>query len=428
MKVSGEIHTTQLTDLFQWIEYQRKTGSLSLTGETVDHTVFFSQGKIAGSTTPVGTVAEGETQVRLILKEALDWEAGHFEFEDSPLPPNVTTTNLQLPISPFLDRGLGEVPAAEKTIPPEVVASVAPSPAIAAEAVAPDFRSIIIDRVMSGNFKIPLLPTVATKVMEITRRENYSLNDLSKVILTDQVIAAHVLKQANSALFGRGREVTTLPMAIQRIGSDTVTKLVFALSLQGIKNDNDIFLDRKKALWEYSSACALFARFIALPLKIDHNLAFLCGLMQDFGKIVLLSVIQEVMTKEWRTNHLSDEAVEKILDTYHPMVGSMVGEKWALPSQVIAAMAYHRSLSTKGEALLYAAIANLSDIMVIQLRRLTADEVVALIEHEAEVRTLAEELMYAPANKHIGLNVDQLSAILARAPECLQSAQALLNI
>jgi HD-like signal output (HDOD) protein len=416
MKISGEIQTTQLADLFQWIEYQRKTGSLLLSGETVNYIVYFSQGQIAGTKTNLEIAAEEETQVKLIFSDALDWETGYFEFVDGPIPSNIVAANLQLSVRPFLNQGGGAANSVQGT---------AVQPALESQT---DMRSIIIDRVMSGKFKIPLLPTVATKVMEITRRANYSLNDLSKVILTDQVIAANVLKQANSAFFAGERQVITLPIAIQRIGSDTVTKLVFALSLQGIKSENDMFLDRKKNLWQYSSACALFARYIALPVKLDHNLAFLCGLMQDFGKIVLLSVIQEVVANELKAGQFSDETVERILDTYHPMVGSMVGEKWGLPAQVIAAMAYHRSLSTKGDALLYAAIANLSDVIVIRLGGLPSEEISSLMTDDARVREIAADMVFTPANKHLGLNIEQLFTILTRAPECLKSAQDLINI
>jgi HD-like signal output (HDOD) protein len=431
MKISGEIQTTQLADLFQWIEYQRKTGSLLLAGETANHIVYFSQGQIAGIKTNLEIIGEEETQVRLIFKDALNWENGYFEFLDSPVPSNITAANLRLSVRSFFDQG-GKAVAASLEQTNMIGGGAAAS--IQGTAVQPvvesqsDMRSIIIDRVMSGKFKIPLLPTVATKVMEITQRDNYSLNDLSKVILTDQVIAANVLKQANSAFFGVERPVTTLPMAIQRVGSDTVTKLVFALSLQGIKSENDMFLDKKRKLWEYSSACALFARYIALPVKLDHNLAFLCGLMQDFGKIVLLSVIQEVMAKELKAGQFPDETVEKILDTYHPMAGSMVGEKWGLPSQVIAAMAYHRSLSTKGDALLYAAIANLSDVIVTRLEALPNEEISSMTADDLRVREMAGELMFVSANKHLGLNVEQMSTILTRAPECLKSAQELINI
>jgi hypothetical protein len=110
------------------------------------------------------------------------------------------------------------------------------------------------------------------------------------------------------------------------------------------------------------------------------------------------------------------------------MVGSMVGEKWVLPSQVIAAMAYHRSLSTKGEPLLYAAIANLSDVMVLRSGDLLSEAIATLKADDKPVRDLAGELVFTPANKHLELNIDQLSAILAHAPECLKFAQELLRV
>lgn len=420
MKVSGEISTTQVANLFQWIDHQYKTGSLSLTGDVVSHTIYFSQGIIAGVETTATIIPDGNSQEKLILKDALKLNSGRYEFIEGSLSATITANNLQMPVGQLLHEM--REPLNSNTVGSK------PSPSTRTEESPFRVRSIIIDRVLRGKFTSPLLPTVATKVLQITRRENYSLNDLSNIILTDQVIAANILKQANSPLFSGGREVDTLPMAIQRIGSDTVTKLVFALSLQSVRSDKDIFLKKKKKLWEHSSACALFARFIALPVRLDHNLAFLCGLMQDFGKIVLLSIIQEVMTQEANTRRLSEEEIEEILETYHPRVGSIVGEEWKLPTQVLAAMLLHHSLSEEGEVGQYAAIANLSDLIATYVSRLSEDEIASLLDENMDAQLIAAELADSLANRILDLSIEQISNILARAPECLKSAHELTKI
>lgn len=430
MKISGEVQPTQLADLFQWIANQRKTGRLSLVTETTERVIYFSQGFIASSEANTDVGAEGAEKVRFILKDALRWDTGQFEFVDLPLPANIATENLKLAIGSFFDEISGDVVPTKESATSQVAGSNNQKPMASAAAVtAPraDLRSMIIDRLWTGKFKTPLLPTVATKVMEITRRENYSLKELSQVILTDQVIAAHVLKHANSPMFGGSQKIDNLPMAFQRIGSDTVTKLVFALSLQGLKSDKDIFLDKKNLLWKHSAACALFARFIALPVRLDHNLAFLCGLMQDFGKIILLSIIQEAYGQSPGSRPLPDDAVEKILAVYHPMVGSMIGKKWNLPIQVITAMSHHHTLTAPGELGQYAAIANLSDAFATLLTKPAEDDTKDLTEGSLEEYLLATELESLPASKMLRLSAEQLAAIIARAPECLHSAQELVT-
>jgi len=68
----------------------------------------------------------------------------------------------------------------------------------------------------AGDTKV--LPSVARKVMEMVEREDVSGNQLAEAISKDQALSAHLLKAANSALFGLPREITTLLMAVNVLG------------------------------------------------------------------------------------------------------------------------------------------------------------------------------------------------------------------
>jgi HD-like signal output (HDOD) protein len=56
----------------------------------------------------------------------------------------------------------------------------------------------------AGDMKV--LPSVARKVMEMVEREDVSGNQLAEAISKDQALSAHLLKAANSALFGLPRD------------------------------------------------------------------------------------------------------------------------------------------------------------------------------------------------------------------------------
>jgi HD-like signal output (HDOD) protein len=61
---------------------------------------------------------------------------------------------------------------------------------------------------------LPMLPHVATRVIELVGNVNTNVSDLEQVISRDQALTAQVLKIANSALFGRRGMVSTLSRAI----------------------------------------------------------------------------------------------------------------------------------------------------------------------------------------------------------------------
>ena len=105
----------------------------------------------------------------------------------------------------------------------------------------------------------------------------------------------------------------------------------------------------------------MLARAIATTVRLDRELAFLCGQMMDFGKIVLLSLIQEAMEKEPQYKTAPAEVVDGIVEAYHPKLGGVVGERWHLPAAVLETIKCHHALSAASEHRRYVATASLSD-------------------------------------------------------------------
>jgi HD-like signal output (HDOD) protein len=415
VSLRGEIQIMPLADVFQWLALLQKTGVLRLESGEIEQHFYFSSGALAAAASTAYHATDSEENVRRLLAAGLRWQEGRFEFIEAPLPEEVTAINLrlhtqQLVLDTFREfdeaaeaaRAVGAAGGASQSLPPPIFT------------LADGLRLAVVDRLLRGEVKVPLLPTVVNKVLEITKRENFSIRDLSNVILTDQVIAGKVLQQANSALYGSARRVDSLPAAIQRLGSQTVTNIVLALSLQSARPGRDIFLAHKQRLWQRSIICALLAHLIAATIRLDRDLAFLCGLMMDFGKTVLFSVIQDAMSEESDYQMAPTEVIEEIIEAYHPKVGGVVCEKWHLPAPVLEAIQCHHALTAARDHHTYAAVANLSDILAASLATTSALDAQPLTP---------ESLARRPAAGLLGLSLTQAQAILERAPESLRLAQ-----
>ena len=418
MSLRGEIQTMPLADLFQWLELMHKTGVLKLCSGPIEQHFYFSDGQIATATSTAYLATDTEENVRRLLAEGLRWQEGRFDFIEAPLPSEVAAANLRLHTQQLvLDtyREFDEAEEAARVMSASANGNSQPAPA-STFTLADSLRLEVVGRLLHGEVKVPLLPTVVSKVLEITRRENFSLRDLSNVILTDPVIAGKMIQQANSAFYGTARPVDSLPAAIQRLGSQAVTNTVLALSLQSARPGRDLFLAQKQRLWQHSVACALTAHMIASIVRLDRDQAFLCGLMMDFGKIVLLSLIQDVMSEERDYQMAPAEVIEKIIETYHPKIGGVIGEKWNLPAPVLEAINYHHMLASAGEYVRYAAVANLSDILAMAIAEAAA-------QPEAPPPFTAESLSRKPSVGLLGLSLTQVQTLLDRAPDCLKLAR-----
>ena len=287
-------------------------------------------------------------------------------------------------------------------------------------APAEALRLEVADRLLRGEYQVPLLPAVAAKILEITSHDDFSLRDLSDIVITDQIIAAQVLRQANSAAFGGERRVDSLPLAIQRLGSMTLVSVVLALSMQARRPGRDLFLEQKRQIWEESAASAFIGRVVAAPSRLDRNIGFLCGLMMDFGKNVLYSLIQDIMQEDARLKAIDAATVETIITPDHPRVGRVVAERWLLPMPVSEAIAFHHDIPAAGQHQGYAAVANLTDFLIYHFRKRTPDS-----ERKTSASLMPDHLVKHPAAKMLGINLDQAAHIIECVPECLEHAREL---
>jgi HD-like signal output (HDOD) protein len=421
MGLHGEIQTMPMLDLFQWLELVHKTGKLTVEGPTGKQQIYFENGYIMAASATEYCSAEHHHSVEAIVGETLKWRRGEFSFAETPLPDELAQ----------LKQGFSAQQIIQKSFPQMNPAQGVFQQAIGISAQAVDvgrgydevegLRVAIVSRLLKGDFQIPLLPTVANKIISITKQDDFSLRDLSEVIITDQVITAQLLKHANSAFYNRGRTIDSVSMAVQLLGTQTVTNLVLTLSLKSVVTGRDIFLEDKKAVWKRSLVSALLARSMSLIAQVDREQAFLCGLMIDFGKIVLFSLIHDLMQKEPEYKTTSKSAIDYIINSYHQKVGGSVAEKWVLPPTVLEAIANHRSLSPDAQVSRYVPVASLCD----EILREQFDPPINPAEPKL-ARTENDWLML-PAVKLLGLTPHQMNQVLGLLPECLSYAHQMAS-
>lgn len=413
MSLQGEIRTMPLPDLFQWLEVVHKTGTLSIDSPSAKQQFVFNNGEIATALSSNYHSTDSEHSVRVIVKDTLQWENGRFAFADDLVPGEVAGVNLHLsPLQLVLDtfREMDEEAEAGRQGGEDTGKTKSANEDFH---YAHGLRMAVVGQLLKGEFKVPLLPTVVNRVLDITQRENYALRELSEVIMTDPIITAQLLKHANSAFYNRGQNIESVPLAIQRIGAQAVTNLTLTLSLQSVVTGRDIFLEHRKQIWQHALACALLSRSIAALLRLDREQAFLCGLMIDFGKLVLLSLIFELMQKKSEYQATPKRIIEEILETYHPKVGGIVGARWKLPPPVLEAISYHHALSLTADHAGYVAAASLCDAILLDLKSRT----------DSSENSMADALSQAmwldhPAAKILNLNAEQLQRIFELVPEC----------
>ncbi|MBZ0270414.1 HDOD domain-containing protein, partial [bacterium] len=217
--------------------------------------------------------------------------------------------------------------------PPALLAAPAPPELEISEDDAV-FREKVVAHILSKDLEIPLLPHVAMNVIKLTNDARSSMQDLARVVLTDQGIASRILKIANSPVYAGAVEVKTISQALVRLGQREVKNLMLAISLQGRVFKSASYQSLARKLWEHSIAVAFSSRVVANALRLPKEEAFLAGLMHDMGKMVLLNLIERCLREMPVKYRPSMPLVLDTLRQFNADVGEMVVARWDLPDEI----------------------------------------------------------------------------------------------
>jgi putative nucleotidyltransferase with HDIG domain len=207
-----------------------------------------------------------------------------------------------------------------------------------------------LELVASKARDLPPMPVIALKALEMSKDPKTSLRDLQAVIGKDQALSARILRIVNSAMYCLSREVSTLSHAMAILGMDTVRSILMAATIHQVYRNS--FAGGKdlgsKLLADHSWGAAIAARAIALRIRYENpEEAFLCSLMHDIGKPVLLKNFPDQYTKifgeVYKGAGTFDDAEARAFGFSHAHVGAVIAEKWKFPPQMVEAIGYHHS-------------------------------------------------------------------------------------
>jgi putative nucleotidyltransferase with HDIG domain len=222
----------------------------------------------------------------------------------------------------------------------------------------------IAQRIMN----LPTLPTVVAKMIEMIDDPKTNAAKLSKLIETDQVLTAKVLKLANSAYYGLPRQIGSLNMAVVVIGFSALRNIVLGLTVvdRFAKNWNGYF--DFSQFWEHAVACGIASKFLARDGGyLNAEEAFATGLLHDLGKLIFNQYLPEdfdEVVKIVREKRVTFEEAElEVIGISHAEVGGLLAEHWRLPNRLAEGIAFHHRPAEAPEGSLLPAIVHVADVV-----------------------------------------------------------------
>ncbi len=162
-------------------------------------------------------------------------------------------------------------------------------------------KSSIINSIKS----LPPLPKTVIDMQRVCNDPESSIQDLIKIVESDPMIVANLLKAANSPLYSFRREIINVSQAVSLFGMSMTRSIGLGNSVRKLLNvDMEPYGISSDRFAEISSMQA--ALMHAWSSKIDRAKAdklFLAAFLQETGKIIIASdVIQEDLAHNFKAD------------------------------------------------------------------------------------------------------------------------------
>ncbi len=365
--IEGSLSMMPLSDLVQWIESSRRSGTLLATHDELERWFFFQNGNVVFSWSDTEgerlcaalRQATGLTLTRLqqnmeqaeqlgisfigllssqegitldhltnivsqltrqSLTHSLNWKAGSFRFNDH-LPPVVLSSPLNLSTSQLLlDSAIRlDESGQEEQIPVDPV------------------MNELFDLISKGTIEIPPMPTEMQLLMNRISTPDLSIEEITECI-SDPLLVSKVLRVCNSSSYGLRTKIGTIREAVVYMGLKALMSIVTVHALSGYSARNTELV---QLTLHHSLMVGMVAKQLAKDLGQNHDQAFVCGLLHDLGRIVMLEVLEGY--------NLPQTTRDLLIEQHHPIIGGLVAKSWNFSDDIQEAVRFHHDPSEAQE-------------------------------------------------------------------------------
>ena len=264
----------------------------------------------------------------------------------------------------------------------------------------------LLKAVLSSD-ELPTLPTVASRLISITSKEDTTLSDIADLVSQDISLSAKILKVSNSAFYSFPQQVGSIQQAVSILGTNAVRSLVLSFSFLTIKAGQKASHFNFEKFWEKSLASAVASRLILENVN-DANTEeiFISGLLQNLGELILARTFPEeydrVLGSIEEDHHDRIGTEISIFGADHCYIGHEVARHWGFPPILLLPILHHHDpASYRGDdpkVQLTTKAVYLSDLLI---------NIIFSTKPEEYHKQFKKE-----ARKLLGLRIDQIDSIL----------------
>lgn len=236
-----------------------------------------------------------------------------------------------------------------------------------------------VARQLQKLYRLPPMPALALRILRLTANPEATARELAELIEFDPSLTAQIMRYARSALFNYPGQIQSVQEAVTRVlGFDRVAHVALGIaSVRAFDVPREGMLGMDQ-FWRHSLYSAFLCQNMAAKGGADKGLAYLCGLLHNFGLLLIghlfpaefeeLNVLREanpdVSMRSLEQQVFGGDREHEMLVVGHGAIGGILHRLWQLPDAVVKAAGVHQQLDYHGDHENYVLMVQLANALL----------------------------------------------------------------
>ncbi len=203
-----------------------------------------------------------------------------------------------------------------------------------------------IKTLLTTKIELPSPPAIAVRILNTVQQEEFSMDDLEKIISADVALTTKLLRVANSAYYALPSKVSNVNRALAVLGTNIIKNIALSFVIAGdLKNSGGSYFEFDH-FWRRSVTTAVAADLLTRAINSHNDDIFVTGLLQDIGIMVIFlyqgATYDKILKSRTSYNDANLIAMEKENFKFdHQQLSHILLSDWGLPEKITEVLLYH---------------------------------------------------------------------------------------